>query len=557
MRYLAAILTLIAIVSPTLADDWYIGFSDPDEVVTLITDRFVDGNIIILNNGRLNVNANATLSLTGELQVFDTASLDMLDATLLFLQGYAYQGGILVSDQGQVSCNTSTIQGSGHSVNIVTLGQSHVEWRNVNSANGYLTWVLFEGSSADIAGSTSVGEFVIHGDGTLTISDSSQVLFWLTMPDGSIVDTTMPPPGDVSSFTVGPDTPWASGIPYNATITNCTDVSWGVTPKSGSNGTFRESTLQVVGSLFDWNSTIEITGIANNAVISDTSYAWGGVSLHFINTTVRTWNFYAAGTTKLTIQSCLFGELMTWDQAEVWVIGSMCDGSGGFLSATDQSVLYLINSMNISPTTVQDDAYFFVMHSALLSPVINAIERGKLLLLNAEYYGEPRAHDEAAVFDAAIEPTEGFIDDTVSLRGSARIITGPDSPFTFEGYELQYSQGDDPDQWTALTGLINQEVRDNTLAPWDTMDMEEGLFTVRLSVHNNLGGPLEVTAPVWLWFGACPADFNRDGKVNTQDFIEFLNAFTGGDPAADFNNDGEVNTVDVIEFLNAWIAGCS
>ncbi|MDQ7012306.1 MAG: S8 family serine peptidase [Planctomycetota bacterium] len=56
--------------------------------------------------------------------------------------------------------------------------------------------------------------------------------------------------------------------------------------------------------------------------------------------------------------------------------------------------------------------------------------------------------------------------------------------------------------------------------------------------------------------GACFADWNGDGSVNTQDVLAFLNAWTAGDPEADINNDGSVNTQDVLAFLNAWTAGC-
>ena len=56
--------------------------------------------------------------------------------------------------------------------------------------------------------------------------------------------------------------------------------------------------------------------------------------------------------------------------------------------------------------------------------------------------------------------------------------------------------------------------------------------------------------------GACLADWNGDGNVNTQDVLAFLNAWTAGDPTADVNNDGNVNTQDVLAFLNAWTAGC-
>jgi hypothetical protein len=55
---------------------------------------------------------------------------------------------------------------------------------------------------------------------------------------------------------------------------------------------------------------------------------------------------------------------------------------------------------------------------------------------------------------------------------------------------------------------------------------------------------------------SCPADFNRDGGVNTQDVLAFLQAWANGLADADFNGDGSVNTQDVIAFLGAWVAGC-
>ena len=68
-------------------------------------------------------------------------------------------------------------------------------------------------------------------------------------------------------------------------------------------------------------------------------------------------------------------------------------------------------------------------------------------------------------------------------------------------------------------------------------DITRGLFVVRL------GEP-------------CLGDFNGDDAVDTQDVLEFLNAWTAGDASADVNGDGTVNTLDVTTFLNAWVAGC-
>jgi len=54
----------------------------------------------------------------------------------------------------------------------------------------------------------------------------------------------------------------------------------------------------------------------------------------------------------------------------------------------------------------------------------------------------------------------------------------------------------------------------------------------------------------------CPADFNRDGVVNSADFFDFLAAFFTNAPAADFNIDGSITSQDFFDFLAAFFSGC-
>lgn len=55
---------------------------------------------------------------------------------------------------------------------------------------------------------------------------------------------------------------------------------------------------------------------------------------------------------------------------------------------------------------------------------------------------------------------------------------------------------------------------------------------------------------------ACPADFNRDFLVNSQDFFDFLLAFFAGDTHADFNDDGAVDSLDFFDFLSTFLGSC-
>jgi hypothetical protein len=54
--------------------------------------------------------------------------------------------------------------------------------------------------------------------------------------------------------------------------------------------------------------------------------------------------------------------------------------------------------------------------------------------------------------------------------------------------------------------------------------------------------------------GPCPADWNHDGVLTSQDFFDFVNSFFASN--ADYNVDGITNSQDFFDFLNAFFAGC-
>ncbi|MGE3510302.1 MAG: GC-type dockerin domain-anchored protein [Vicinamibacterales bacterium] len=66
----------------------------------------------------------------------------------------------------------------------------------------------------------------------------------------------------------------------------------------------------------------------------------------------------------------------------------------------------------------------------------------------------------------------------------------------------------------------------------------------------------------------CPADFNADSRINSQDFFDYLVAFFTAPPCcnadpelicldpANFNHDHCVNSQDFFDFLAAFLAGC-
>lgn len=54
----------------------------------------------------------------------------------------------------------------------------------------------------------------------------------------------------------------------------------------------------------------------------------------------------------------------------------------------------------------------------------------------------------------------------------------------------------------------------------------------------------------------CPPDFNWDGRVDSQDFFDFLGAFFVQAAPADFNSSGTVDSQDFFDFVAAFLTGC-
>ncbi len=557
MRIVTLCIASGLVVAAAPAGDWIIGGSDPNESVTLTEDRLVDGSLLVLNRGRLHVTAGARLTVTGDVIVANEGRFELDGASLHFPQAFAYQSGLVATDRGQIVMADATLDGGGHSYSVFVAGQAGVHYERVEVVQGFSTWVVADDAGAELLDCVNAGEFLQPGASSLSITGSDTVLYWIVAPDGSTFDLTLPPPGDVASFGLDPNTPDVAGIAYQMQLTDCTNVLWAIMARSGSNVTIHDSELFAVGTWFDRANAVEIRGVANQAGFADQRYDWGDVHYRFVNTSVQTWNFYPYGQTQLTLEDSVFGEIGCAEQGQATVIQSLCNGSGGYISAGDQSFCVLLASTNLSQTTVTGNATMIFADSSIASPQIDALDASVLLLLNTDYPGEPAAHDAATIFDASVGWQRVPAGEPVELRGSARIIPGPESPVVFEGYGLEFGTFDDPNVWTPIVESPDP-VRHDALGFWDTCGRVPGTYAVRLTLLHNLGDPIRIRTPITLAEvpGACPpGDLDCDGQVGLSDLARLLTSF-GADGNGDLTGDAWTDLTDLSVLLSRFGQSC-
>lgn len=54
----------------------------------------------------------------------------------------------------------------------------------------------------------------------------------------------------------------------------------------------------------------------------------------------------------------------------------------------------------------------------------------------------------------------------------------------------------------------------------------------------------------------CIADFNLDGVVDFNDYLDFVDAYSMSDPSADVNGDSVVDLFDYLDFVDHFSTGC-
>ena len=478
-----------------LPNDLVIGQTDPNEVVTITGSYVLPGNLIIMNNGVLNLN-NANFHIAGNLTILGNGRLNATGGAFTVLQGYAYEHGAQVLEKGRLHFNGVNFSSSGQSWGLGVADSAQYLLENSKISDGFIT-TGFSGRAAGFISNTQTsGEFLCFGENKLQFHGCDFLVLWLVLFDSSAVDMSLPSDSLLNGWRFSAAVPGVSGIPYAVAIDSCTNINWGLISYSGSDATFRNTRFRVAGLLFQQPvngllgpDSMVVRNITNGSRHADEVIAVPDRKLRLINSEVTTWNFYPADS-KLTIQNCVFGEMIAQGSARVIIDNSICDGSGGYVGAFDQSFTVIFRSLMNSQVISGGNAILVGVLSAFNSTEIDADEASIMVILNTATLVEPQAHTAAIIFQGQLPPVEGRTESMVALIGTVRLLAGPLNPIRLQAYKVEYAQNFEQPLWQPTDGLHTQPVVNDTLALWNTVGLRPGPYALRLTMYHSFGDSL-------------------------------------------------------------------
>ncbi len=477
-------------------NDLIIGAEDPNEVVTITGDSitgdyYLDGNITIINNGILNIDS-ANFQIDGDIIILGRGQMNVTGGRFTVVQDYMYEHGATVIHGGTLKFSGVDFKSSGQSWSNGFADSSQYILENCTISDGFITTGLVGKVTGVVTNTKMPGEFLCFGQNNLAIRNSDLLLMWLVLPDSSVVRASLPGDSLVTDWEFSDAETDVDGIPYSLSIDSCTNVMWGLISITGSDAVFSNTEFRTAGLMFMGSDSIAVSGISNQSAHVDDLINIPDRTLRLIDSKVSTWSFYPSAQSNISINNCVFGELLGQDSSKSAVYNSVCDGTGGYLGALHKSIIYVYGSFVKSQVNVRDNAFLIGGESNFWGNGVNADDSGVIFLANTATAVEPEARQSAMIFEAKCLRFEATNNDIVPVEGTARIIKGPLNPIELTGYAVDYSDDLDNPDWQRINGIHPGPVADSTLALWDTKGLDPGNYAIKLTLFHSYGDSISI-----------------------------------------------------------------
>jgi len=466
------------------SDTLFIGIT-PGDSLYITGDYNYNGTIFILNGGKL-VFDSSNAVINGDLIVYgEDSKVWILNSTLHFPQLFIYQRSLISVANAEVFVNNSTFDYYGLPHDLVIAQNARVLWDNVTNI-GFTTCGLSGGSSIEVNGTNQAGEYIMTEDVEASFTDAATVLIWHHIGNEAVFDFSFPEGSLIESFDFNGYQAGITEVNYSYHFENCSEVMWGLMPEAYSDVTISDSQIRTIGVWFNNLPVYNVSGLVNNSHYTDFEAPLSEHNIHLINSDVQTWSLYMFHGSEGNVSNCIVGEIGTMGNSTCTAQNCMIDGSGGYLFATDTTVLTSAFSYLNCNFQTSGIAFGIMAYGAQNNGKCIAFEKSVMILVQANLIQQPVYYDDAMMWYLFLEgPEEGQTNSQIPIIGSAWIEKASDYyPIDFGWYTIDY-QPVDSGQWLSVCDTVYNEVFSDELCVWNTVGLIPGYYNIKITMCDN------------------------------------------------------------------------
>ena len=515
----------------------YVGYTDPNETLTVAdTSCYFGCDILVLQSGVLIVR-NSSVRVYGNLIATQNGKIVIDSSEVRLVSAYEWQFSLASLDSAEIRIIGSEFDYGGYPGYTFIKDNSSLYVENSNYTG--TTALYSQNARVNYINVTGGGEYSARDSSVVHFSNVEYAVIHIQIPESTLVDMDFATDTFefVEHWEVTPSSPFVSGTGYTFII-DSTYCTFNPSCASFSELTVENSQCDILVR-FTRDVCDTISGLVNRTHYGDWFAPISDRTVHLVNTTVTCWHMQMFASSNITIENSIVGEFICFDSSEAYLSNSIHDGTGGPLTAAGHSQVYVSNT-DVRPTTVK------VRNSGILALSFCTVWRdfvvadsGLAVLLGTLTLNPIRVFDEGAAVVAGIRsPATAAVGDSVAIIGDAYIERTPTSVFDFDAYRLYYVSypidtiiNIDSLEWVPITGWISHQVRDDTLAVWNTSGLEAGRYFLKLDWRESSTGSVVYTfyrvslresasvkdvgvEPEGIWVAAYPNPFNSVVRIS-------------------------------------------
>lgn len=472
----------------------------PGSDTLLIMEDFVhEGNLFVTGNGVI-ILEGAELTLFGHLYQKDNGKVVLRNGAYLHVpQRFNSQYLHLLHDSSSFLSDSSTIF-ANTVYRIRHFDNSEYVARNTEFPHWNFHEV-YDGSRLLIEDANIVGD--------LTIRDSCQIVFvrcdtilpWLGVGNGESVDLRFPDFHFVDHFEFSSDLPGVNGIDYSVVFDSCGTVAWGLESRPGSSIYVHDT--NILSLVFRILESDTVKSVTDYTGYNRLSFPFDDRQCVVENTYLHLWLPYTYGDAILYLDSCRYGESIAKDRSQIIASGCIADGFPSSASAIGNGSFTFRNGTCRTFCSSWDNATL-LLENVRVEPRRRTSQNTNLahgnsifLAVNSTFEHEPEALDSALVIVATLNaPSVAEAGADVDIPGSAWTDIGPFRRDGFDRYELHWS-AEGKFSWN-LIEESSEQIREGVLGVWETEGLDDGEYSLRLTVRTDSGESLTSYATVML-----------------------------------------------------------